>query len=497
MMMPTKLATLALLVLATLLTFAPAPASAGRWSGSWRERWRQPTIASVASTVDDLSILVEAIGRCEAVLKAAQHPGTTATIFAPTNKAFANALTALGISKEALLNDTQTLCNILEYHIVPAASKFSLIRSTDATATVINVPTLFVEQTVAIQKVGAGVKVNQANVVTADVEIGANSIVHVIDAVLLPPAVPTIYQAVVADTDLTILHQAINAVPAIKAALSNPRLEVTVVAPTDAAFLALLTELGLSPGELLANTELLTTVLLYHVSPVIFISTDASTEPLQVDTLQDNKGSDGTFTVVLDGSSVKINDATVVVADIKVGPASIVHKIDAVLVPEEVPTIADVVAQVPVLSILYEAVKNSPAILAAATDPATEVTVLAPTNAAFEAKLAELGISAQDLLSDKKTLTQILSYHIIPKIVTAEHITSGSWRMWFNTLLKGDKLEARVSGGKVVFDNVATVIDADVKLGNSIAHVIDAVLMPNASDNWFRCAVNWWSNIFG
>eukprot|EP00798_Chlamydomonas_sp_ICE-L_P019225 gene19225-25846_t len=176
--------------------------------------------------------------------------------------------------------------------------------------------------------------VNEAKVVTADVEIGSNSIVHLIDSVLLPPEVPTIYSAVMASPDLSILAQAINAVPSIKAALSDPLLEVTVVAPTDEAFVALLSALDLTAEELLGNTELLTTVLLYHVSPVIFRSTDASTEPLDIDTLQDNEGSDGTFTVVLNGSSVKINDATVIAADIEIGPTSIVHKIDAVLVPE-------------------------------------------------------------------------------------------------------------------------------------------------------------------
>ena len=43
--------------------------------------------------------------------------------------------------------------------------------------------------------------------------------------------------------------------------------QYTVFAPTDAAFVALLGELGMTPAELLSNQALVTEVLLYHVAP--------------------------------------------------------------------------------------------------------------------------------------------------------------------------------------------------------------------------------------
>merc|ERR1712032_55007 len=41
------------------------------------------------------------------------------------------------------------------------------------------------------------------------------------------------------------------------------------------------------------------------------------------------------------------------------------------------------------------------------------VTVFAPNNAAIEATLAELGITAEDLLSDPDRLRSILQYHVV------------------------------------------------------------------------------------
>jgi uncharacterized surface protein with fasciclin (FAS1) repeats len=53
--------------------------------------------------------------------------------------------------------------------------------------------------------------------------------------------------------------------PAVLKTLSGNG-QFTVFAPTDAAFVSLLNELGVSAGDLLSNQELVTQVLLYHVA---------------------------------------------------------------------------------------------------------------------------------------------------------------------------------------------------------------------------------------
>jgi len=66
------------------------------------------------------------------------------------------------------------------------------------------------------------------------------------------------------EPQFTILVQAVVAAGLVD--VLDGKGQYTVFAPTDAAFVTLLGELGLTAEELLANTELLTSVLLYHVA---------------------------------------------------------------------------------------------------------------------------------------------------------------------------------------------------------------------------------------
>jgi transforming growth factor-beta-induced protein len=103
----------------------------------------------------------------------------------------------------------------------------------------------------------------------------------------------------------------------------------TVFAPTDAAFGALLEELGVTADELLANPDL-ANILLYHVVSGEFMAADViDIAPADVPTLYE--GNDVSIAVV-DGNVV-INDvATVVTADV-MASNGVIHVIDAVLVP--------------------------------------------------------------------------------------------------------------------------------------------------------------------
>ncbi|NSX53511.1 fasciclin domain-containing protein [Parasulfitobacter algicola] len=98
------------------------------------------------------------------------------TIFAPTDDAFA-ALPA-GTVEELLKPENQEqLAAILTYHVVPGK-----VMSTDLSN---NMEATTVQGTDVTIMTEGGVTVEQANVVTADIE-ASNGVIHVIDAVILP-----------------------------------------------------------------------------------------------------------------------------------------------------------------------------------------------------------------------------------------------------------------------------------------------------------------------
>lgn len=97
------------------------------------------------------------------------------TVFAPTDEAFA-ALPEGTV--EGLLEDIPALTSILTYHVV-AGAVMSTDLSDGMTAATVNGADITVT-------IGEGVMINNANVVAADIE-ASNGVIHVIDAVILPP----------------------------------------------------------------------------------------------------------------------------------------------------------------------------------------------------------------------------------------------------------------------------------------------------------------------
>ena len=70
-------------------------------------------------------------------------------------------------------------------------------------------------------------------------------------------------------------------------------------------------------------------------------------------------------------------------------------------------------------------------------------TLLAPTDDAFAAALEAIGLSADEALADTDTLTQILSYHVIPGRYFFRNLTSGPT---VTTLLEGGIILVSMDG---------------------------------------------------
>lgn len=133
-------------------------------------------IVAVASGNPDFSTLVAALSAA-GLVETLQGEGPF-TVFAPTDAAFA-ALPEGLLEKLLLPENVAILTAILTYHVVPG-----LVMSTDVAAG--DVAT--VEGSTFTITTDGGVKVNGANVVAVDVA-ASNGVIHVIDAVIVPPTV--------------------------------------------------------------------------------------------------------------------------------------------------------------------------------------------------------------------------------------------------------------------------------------------------------------------
>jgi transforming growth factor-beta-induced protein len=112
-------------------------------------------------------------------------------------------------------------------------------------------------------------------------------------------------------------------------------------------------------------------------------------------------------------------------------------------------------------------------------DDSKTFTVFAPTDAAFEALLADLDISAADLLADPN-LSDILLYHVIPEAeIDSTQAIAAAADGTKVTMGNGDEMALSLTGADL-FANLSKIIDPDVKASNGVIHAIDTVLLPPA-----------------
>ncbi len=285
-------------------------------------------VAAAAGSFNTLVAALQATG-LDATLA---DLSSTFTVFAPTDDAFA----ALGNDTiQALLADPDTLSDILLYHViadqaVDSTTAISLAGGTVATAN---------GDEIALSLRDGSLFINDSRVITTDIQ-AANGVIHVIDAVLTPPAAgdsdeqaPTTGGDTAAGTILDVAQAAgfstlVAAVQAtgLDGALGHPGDTYTVFAPTDAAFAALGQE---TINTLLANPDVLRDILLYHVVPGAVFDSNAVTGLVGIDvqtgngdTVQVNQRSTGLF----------INDSRITTVDVQ-ATNGIIHVIDTVLIP--------------------------------------------------------------------------------------------------------------------------------------------------------------------
>ncbi|MFO0750081.1 MAG: fasciclin domain-containing protein [Myxococcota bacterium] len=408
-----------------------------------------PPEAPASNTITDIVVANPDFSTLKAAVVAADLAETLAgpgpfTVFAPTNAAIAKLPAG---TLDALLADKAKLTDLLEYHVVAGKVTAAQVVTLDH-ATTLN------GADIQIAVVDGGVVLNgTVKVTTTDIQAD-NGVIHVIDAVLVPPL--TIAETVATNPDFSTLDAALKAAD-LDTVLAGAG-PFTVFAPTNAAFAAI-PEADLN--ALLADKTALSDVLLYHVVS----GTELAADVVASDYLKTENG--GIVPIASGAGGAKIGAATITQTDLRVRNG-VIHVIDAVLTPP--PTIAEIAATNPDFETLLAAV--TAAGLGPALDGAALYTVFAPNDAAF-AKIPSADLNA--LVADVPALTNVLLYHALDGVVPARVART----LTTATAKNGGALAISYDGSSEVLSiNASKVIAADVWARNGVIHVIDTVLMP-------------------
>lgn len=453
------------------------------------------TILDVVVAESDLSTLV--VAATTAGLQDALASEGPLTLLAPINDAFAAIDPTLlaELLEPAWINHLQA---ILLLHVIPVGTVLSTDLTDGMTA-----PTLMEDLTVDLTNGVSFVgPVNAASVVAADL-LASNGVVHKIDRVLLPTFVTqTLVDVGMADPNFSTLVELVVAAE-LDATLATGG-DFTILAPTNDAFAALPSDLV---EAVVADVELLRSVLLYHVIPEVVPSQlledgDELATALPGTTVLFAVSSEGLFTfnevpalvldvlafngivhvlsgVLLPPTDDDDDDAAVVDPPVEtpVSPPTPAPTTAVELPPTSAGTVVDIVVADEDLSTLVTAVMAA-GLVDALSGPGP-LTVLAPDNAAF----AALGSLVQQLLQPEFVvhLRTVLLVHVLPLNLISTDISDGSL---YPTLVD-DLLLAGVDSAGVTFTgevpgNTAIVTAADLIAGNGVVHKIDQVLVPLA-----------------
>ncbi|MCB9245065.1 MAG: fasciclin domain-containing protein [Flavobacteriales bacterium] len=283
-----------------------------------------PSIVDLATGTDDLNMLEAALVRADLV-SALQGDGPF-TVFAPTNDAFQKLLDSNPNWNSIDDIDVDVLKSVLLFHVVSGNVKSGDL--TDGYVSTLSTGPNDKAISLKIQ-VSGGVKFNNS-ASPSKVDVAAsNGVVHIIDAVMMPPSV----------VDIALGNENFSS---LVAALTRSDLSAdfvgtlsgdgpfTVFAPTNAAFQALLDS---NPDwNTLADIPVATleAVLSYHVVNMANVQSAELTDAQEITTLG------GKLTVDLDTGAQLLTSsdqrADIIITDVQ-GTNGVIHVVNTVLLP--------------------------------------------------------------------------------------------------------------------------------------------------------------------
>jgi transforming growth factor-beta-induced protein len=308
-------------------TAMPQPTMAPTKAATMEPTMAPKSIVDIAASDDRFSTLVSAV-TAAGLVDTLKGEGPF-TVFAPTNDAFA-ALPAGTLDGLLKPESKQQLTDILLYHVVPGKVMAADVAKLDGQM----VDTALEGKQISIKTDMGNVYLNDnVKVVITDIE-AANGVIHVIDAVLLPPTEEAsasmdkkdIVDTAVADGRFKTLVAAVQAAGLVDTLKGEG--PFTVFAPTDDAFASLpagTLDTLLKPE----NKQQLIDILTYHVVAGKVMASDVT----GLDKATTVLGKD--INIKVEDGKVILNDKVqVILTDIETSNG-VIHVIDGVLLPPQ------------------------------------------------------------------------------------------------------------------------------------------------------------------
>ncbi|QDH77702.1 fasciclin domain-containing protein [Echinicola soli] len=244
----------------------------------------------------------------------------------------------------------------------------------------------------------------------------------------------------------------------------------TVFAPTDAAFTAFLDDTGMAADDLLGSPDL-ADILTYHV-----LAGEVMASGVGAGELETVNGASFYVSEDVDGNFWINGSAMVVDTDIEASNG-IIHTLDYVIMPPS-QSIAEIAvgmttAATPEFTQLVGALQRASLVDAVSGDEG-DLTVFAPTDAAFQA-LYDTNPNWNDYNDiPMETLTAVLTAHVVPARAFSQDLRTGTSLTPLNTdaSLAIDLGAGTVGGAALNTDML------NIHATNGVVHVIDEVILP-------------------
>jgi len=287
------------------------------------------TIVETASATPELSNLVAALTAADGDLVNVLNGGNF-TVLAPNNTAFELFLSDNGFASLEEV-PTDLLANILLNHVITGSVGSTDLVASGSGYTTTNATNMDGDNLSMYFTTSEGVVFNGgSNVIAADIP-ASNGVIHVVDAVIALPTVVTFATSnPVFETLVTALTREDLNTDYVSVLSGETNAPFTVFAPTNDAFISLLSELGASSLNDI-DTATLTATLNTHVVAEANVRANDLTQGMQINTLGDG------LTVSLDAGPQLIdsNDrvAGIIAVDVQ-AYNGVVHVIDNVVLPQ-------------------------------------------------------------------------------------------------------------------------------------------------------------------